>query len=56
MTKQQDEALANALQRIESGQIDLGVNLLRAILREAGYPVPPFIVAAREREPRGSER
>jgi hypothetical protein len=56
MTKQEADALANELRRIESGQVDLGVTLLRSILREAGYPAAPFIVPARERQSRGKER
>jgi hypothetical protein len=56
MTKAEADELAKALQRIESGQVDLGVTLLRATLRDAGYPAPAFVVAAREREPEGKER
>ncbi|HLG44741.1 MAG TPA: hypothetical protein VKY24_00755 [Reyranella sp.] len=56
MTKTEADELTNALQRIESGQVDLGVTLLRSILRDAGYPAPPFIVPARERPPRNKER
>jgi hypothetical protein len=56
MTKTEADELAKALQRIESGQVDLGVTHLRAVLREAGYPAPRFIVPARERAPEGKER
>lgn len=56
MTKREAEELHEALRRIETGQVDLGVTVLRALLHAAGYPAPPFIIAARSREPQGKER
>jgi hypothetical protein len=56
MSKDEAARLHQLLLRIESGQVDLGVTALRALLHDAGHPAPPFIVPARERQPQGKER